>query len=338
MKKYKISKDNRLLLQKTARTLYLSFSILPAYVKYMLSSGYLVARAMDSVVDCEDIPVEEKEKFLIAFKKHCEGNFSQKIHSLKPQYLSKLEKWERKLVENIDEIAREFWLNMDEEDKKNFIFLIDGIFKGMMMDIKNFNITDRISSFKSFKDLIRYAGLIGGTPAVYWHNIYKKYMPDVYKNNVLRSSYRIGMALQLTNILKDIYVDLRKGRCYIPQEFLNSAGFSEVDLLDYKNIDRIKPFINSIILTCVDYFDESEFFIDSIKASEFALKISLIWPIYWAMDSLYLVAAKNPLKSRIKIGRLKIYKTLVKSPLLLNPTFFHQGYRFRRETLILEIR
>ena len=40
----------------------------------------------------------------------------------------------------------------------------------------------------------------------------------------------LGVALQLTNILRDIPEDLRRGRLYIPQEDLRAAGCSEEDL------------------------------------------------------------------------------------------------------------
>jgi phytoene synthase len=40
----------------------------------------------------------------------------------------------------------------------------------------------------------------------------------------------LGVALQLTNILRDVPEDLRRGRVYIPQEDLRSHGVTEVDL------------------------------------------------------------------------------------------------------------
>jgi phytoene synthase len=40
----------------------------------------------------------------------------------------------------------------------------------------------------------------------------------------------LGVALQLTNILRDVPEDLRRGRVYIPQEDLRRHGCSEEDL------------------------------------------------------------------------------------------------------------
>jgi phytoene/squalene synthetase len=338
MKEYKISKDNRLLLKNTSRTLYLSFVILPDYIKYMLGFAYLIARALDSVVDCPCVDAATKERLLRIFLDTGSSKFSNEISELKKIVMPELDNlWERRLIDSIENIVDEFWAGSDDDDKKMIRALIRGLTRGMMMDIKYFPDKEKIRSIKTSKELIKYSNLIGGVPAIYWYRVYQKYSPNIYKDNVLRSAFRIGTALQLTNILKDIHSDLKTGRLYIPDDFLKSVALLPQDLIDAKNIDKIRPFINSIIITCIDYFDEAELFINSIKSSHLPMKLALIWPIYWAMDSLYLVSVSNPLRSRIKINREKIYKTLIKSPFLLSSTGFNQGYRFRREMIILSV-
>lgn len=42
---------------------------------------------------------------------------------------------------------------------------------------------------------------------------------------------RLGLAMQLTNILRDIGEDARVGRIYLPQDELQAAGYSEAELL-----------------------------------------------------------------------------------------------------------
>lgn len=337
MNKYVIAKDINSILKHTSRTFYFSFSILPSYIRYMLSSAYLIARAMDSVIDSKNIKLNVKNEFLVSFSDIYDKDFREKLLSIKKDIIIHLNGWEKVLIDKFDYIFYKLLENMDEEDRKNLKFLICGISKGMRMDLSFFGDSADINSFKTYKDLMKYSNLIGGVPAIYWYRVYLKYNNNIFRNNVVKSAYRIGTALQLTNILKDMSTDLKNGRCYIPQEFLLKARLKKEELLDYHNIERVREFINSVILTCVDYFDEAETFIDSIKSTEISLKLALIWPVYWAMDSLYLVSIKNPLKNRIKISRFNVYKTLAKSPLLISSLSFHNGYRFRRETLILSI-
>lgn len=337
MKKYKLTPQVKRLLKHNSRTLYLSFVILPDYVKYMLSYAYLIARAMDSVVDSKRLEHRLKVRFIKLITEIDREGFYSELLKIKADITGGVDGWEKELLENLNYIIEEFFEVIDEIDKRNVRFLLKGLSAGMQIDLLRFDDSGRIRSISTFNELIKYANLIGGIPALYWHNVYLKYNSRIFKNNVFRTSFRIGSALQLTNILKDINEDIKNGRCYIPKEYLDSVKIKEEDLLNPSTINKVRNFIDMSILTCINFFDESELLIDSLDLAEFSFKLALIWPIYWAMDTLYLVSVKNPLKGKIKISRLNVYKTLIKSPLLLTNHNFRQGYRFKRETLILSI-
>ncbi|HEX6291655.1 MAG TPA: squalene/phytoene synthase family protein [Herpetosiphonaceae bacterium] len=51
---------------------------------------------------------------------------------------------------------------------------------------------------------------------------------------------RLGIALQLTNILRDIGEDARRGRIYLPLEDLRRFGLSEAEILDGVRDDRFR--------------------------------------------------------------------------------------------------
>ena len=335
--RYEFKKEYFKLLKETSRTLYLSFKILPQYVRYMLGNAYLIARAMDSVIDSIYIDRKEKLNFLNIFSNPGFYHFKNEIKEISEILSKKLKSYESELLKKLPSIVDDFTSQIDLQDLYLVIFLLRGLSKGMMIDVERFKDRSRIYSLSTIHELIKYCRLIGGVPAIYWYKVYLKYNVKAYLNNVISCAYKIGTALQITNILKDIYSDISISRSYIPKEYLESVGIAENDLRDWKNINKIKPFINSMILMAVDYLDESEYFISSIRGSELAFKLSIAWPVYWAMDTLYAVTVNNPLKAKVKISRANIYKTLIKSPLLLNPSSFSRGYRFRRELLILSL-
>lgn len=333
---YKVNPYHNLLLKKTSRTLYLSFSILPEYIRFMISYGYLIARSMDSVIDENKIESDDKIRFLNEIKKAIlESNFTIRNDFLQ-KISNSLKKWEKELVIELNNIIDYFKKSSSDREIRLMRKLINGISRGMEIDIKRFCKGD--GYILNMKELDIYTSLVGGIPALYWYDVAKIYKPDIFRANLYLSAYRIGKALQYTNILKDLSEDLKVFRCYIPKNYLNEKKVQINDLIqEPSNIKKIKDFINSIILVCIDYLDESEKFISSINEKYPVLKLSLIWPVYWAMDSLYLVSIKNPLKSKIKISKIRVYKTILKSPLYLSNFVFSQGYRFRRETLLLTI-
>lgn len=51
---------------------------------------------------------------------------------------------------------------------------------------------------------------------------------------------RLGIALQLTNILRDVGEDARRGRIYLPQEEIHRFGLGEQDILDGVRDDRFR--------------------------------------------------------------------------------------------------
>ena len=143
-----------------------------------------------------------------------------------------------------------------------------------------------------------------------------------------------------TNILKDMAKDLRMGRCYLPDEDLRTVNLRPENLLLPENINRLKPVIFKWIMWAIDRLDVSEKFLTAVPKMEFSMRAAVIWPVFWAMDSLSEIVKGNPLdlNSMPKINRRKIYSTIIATPpLLLSNTAFIRGYRFRRETLIVSI-
>jgi phytoene synthase len=53
----------------------------------------------------------------------------------------------------------------------------------------------------------------------------------------------LGMAFQLTNILRDLATDAEQGRIYLPQEDLEQFGYAESDLLERKESPRLNDLI-----------------------------------------------------------------------------------------------
>ena len=55
---------------------------------------------------------------------------------------------------------------------------------------------------------------------------------------------KLGVALQITNILRDVAEDWRNGRLYLPQEELSAFGLGEADIADALVDDRWRAFMH----------------------------------------------------------------------------------------------
>jgi farnesyl-diphosphate farnesyltransferase len=213
----------------------------------------------------------------------------------------------------------------------------------MEMDVDTFN-GPGVGVLRTDEELKKYCGYIGGVPGVFWARLYRE---TIRQNNASAvkfpseaAAHAIGSALQITNILKDMSADLKAGRCYLPQSDLSLENLQPRDLLDPANMGRIKEMTYKWITWAVDQLDLSEKFVSSIPKTELSMRAAVIWPVYWAMDTLSEVAGANLLDAsdRPRIKRKRIYSTIASTPpMLLSNTAFARGYRFRRETLIVSL-
>ncbi len=94
------------------------------------------------------------------------------------------------------------------------------------------------SRFATFSDLRRYCYCVASTVGLICIEIFG------YQNAATRQyAEELGLALQLTNILRDVPEDLARGRLYIPLDELAAHGVSEDDL----RRGRLTPAITSLL-------------------------------------------------------------------------------------------
>merc|ERR1712151_1034375 len=68
----------------------------------------------------------------------------------------------------------------------------------------------------------------------------------------------LGIALQLTNILRDVGEDLKRGRIYLPLDELKQFGLTEEDLFACEVTEKYKKFLKFQISRARAYYAEAE--------------------------------------------------------------------------------
>lgn len=106
------------------------------------------------------------------------------------------------------------------------------LIKGMEMDLTQ-------KRYETFEELQQYCYRAGSTVGLICAEVFG------YKNEQTRQyAINLGIALQLTNILRDIKSDAKRGRIYIPQEDLRKFNYTEDDVFqnryDQRFVDLMK--------------------------------------------------------------------------------------------------
>jgi len=110
----------------------------------------------------------------------------------------------------------------------------DALVEGLEWDVEG-------RSYETLSDLIGYAIRVAGTVGVMMTLIMGRREPDV-----LARACDLGVAMQLTNICRDVGEDAGNGRIYLPLAALRAAGVSPEDL---PTMTRCSPALRGVIGT-----------------------------------------------------------------------------------------
>src|SRR3984893_8332856 len=98
--------------------------------------------------------------------------------------------------------------------------MLEEIMAGVEMDL-------RIRHYATFEGLRLYCYRVASAVGLVSIEIFG------YRNPACKEyAIQLGLALQMTNIIRDVGKDLRAGRIYLPQEDLSRFHYSETQLLD----------------------------------------------------------------------------------------------------------
>ena len=106
------------------------------------------------------------------------------------------------------------------------IDMLEEIIAGVEMDLS-------ISRYATFEELRVYCYRVASAVGLISIEIFG------YRNARCKEyALELGLALQMTNIIRDVGKDLRSGRIYLPQEDLARFGYSEMELQDRQHNER----------------------------------------------------------------------------------------------------
>ena len=103
--------------------------------------------------------------------------------------------------------------------------------------------------YETFKELEHYCSLVASSVGLMTLEIFGP------RNNATREyAVNLGIALQLTNILRDVAIDAAYGRIYLPLEDLRRFGYSESDLFAHRYTPQFRELMEFETRRAEEYF------------------------------------------------------------------------------------
>jgi len=189
---------------------YYSFSMLPRDEREAMNTVYAFCRTIDDIVDenADSADVSRKRERLAMWRREVEKCYNGE--SSNPILLP------------LSKVVQRFRI-----PKQYFLTLIDG----MEMDLVK-------RRYATFEELHEYCYSVASIVGLMCIEIFG------YKYEETRDyAVQLGIAMQLTNILRDIKVDKEKGRIYLPQEDMDLFGVQEYEILLEQPSPRLRQLL-----------------------------------------------------------------------------------------------
>ena len=243
--------------QQWAKTFYLGTLLLPQEKRKAIWAIYVWCRRTDEIMDSVEASTKSQNELsdnLDEWEENTKNVFKGNIKSeLDSVLLDTIEKYPQSIQPYLD--------------------MIDG----QRMDLNKFR-------YKDFDELKLYCYRVAGTVGLMTQNVMGidsaytsapwSAMPDPSE-----AAIALGIANQLTNILRDVGEDRQRGRIYLPQVDIEKFNYSEDELLQGKINKQWKSLMNFQLTRAREWFQKSE---DGIKW----LSSDARWPV-WTSLRLY---------------------------------------------------
>jgi farnesyl-diphosphate farnesyltransferase len=306
------------LLKDVSRSFYLTMRILPAAIRPQISLAYLLARASDTIADTEVIPMESRRLSLAELRRRIMGESAARLDFGRLAQSQALPA-EKILLERCEE-ALQVLAGFAVADQQRIREVLDIIISGQDLDLRRFAMAgaQQITALETDAELDDYTYRVAGCVGEFWTRTCRASLfPNAHLDDdvLLQNAVRFGKGLQLVNILRDLPVDLRKGRCYLPTQELAKAGLSPADLLLPANEPRFNALYQRYLARAEAHLAAGWNYTNSLPRSEVRVRLACAWPILIGIRTLRKLHKENILDptQRIKVSRADIRSLIVRS-------------------------
>lgn len=124
--------------------------------------------------------------------------------------------------------------------------LPDELVEGVLMD----TVVDR---FATFADLRVYCYKVASVVGLMTSEIF-----GYDDASCLDDAVELGIAMQLTNIIRDVKEDADRGRIYLPQDMMARHGVSEADVLAHRMTPQLKDLLHELMVIADAAYDRAD--------------------------------------------------------------------------------
>ncbi|MBI4006666.1 MAG: phytoene/squalene synthase family protein [Gammaproteobacteria bacterium] len=300
------------ILQGVSRTFALTIPQLPEGLRKVISNAYLLCRIADTVEDDSALTREQTRKLSDFFSEVVTGRasaekFSNELYPLLSAHTSPAE---HDLIKNVPAVLR-----ITHSFNTNQRQALDRCIRIMAKGMADYQDTETLEGLKDLQAMDEYCYHVAGVVGEMLTELFCDYSQEInaHKDKMMQLAVSFGQGLQMTNILKDIWEDRKRGACWLPRDIFLNEGFNLIDLQPGCRDKRFHRGLGQLIGVAINHLKDALSYTLIIPPRETGIRRFCLWALGMAVLTLNKLNNYRDFSSgtQVKISRRSVRATVL---------------------------
>lgn len=300
-------------LQRVSRTFALTIPQLPEPLRCAVGNGYLLCRIADTIEDDADLPPDTQRRHAERFIQVVAGDLDARAfaESLHPVLSNRTPAAERELIANTARVIR-ITHTFNSNQRRALLRCVRIMARGMA----DFQDKESLAGLEDIAALDRYCYHVAGVVGEMLTELFCDYSEEIARHHpeLMTLAVSFGQGLQMTNILKDIWEDRRRGACWLPRDVFRFRG---VDLaavpVDGTRDPRFGEAIGDLVAIAKQHLENALRYTLILPARERGMRRFCLWALGMAVLTLRKIDRNRDFNrgQDVKISRRSVKATVI---------------------------
>ncbi len=307
------------ILQYVSRTFALTIPQLPEGLRRVVSNAYLLCRIADTIEDDNAIDSEQTRCLANMFAQVVAGTvsaseFSNRLH---PLLSDDTIKEEHDLIKNTGSVIR-ITHSFNDNQRQALKRCIRIMAKGMA----DYQDTETLDGLENLAAMDEYCYYVAGVVGEMLTELFCDYSDEINanKDEFMKLAISFGQGLQMTNILKDIWDDRKRGACWLPRDIFETEDFDLSDLNENNKNENFQHGLEQLIAIARGHLNDALTYTLMLPTHEKGIRKFCLWALGMAILSLDKLNKHRDFSSgtEVKITRRSVKATAASTSLLVS--------------------
>ncbi len=307
------------ILQDVSRTFALTIPQLPEPLSHVVGNAYLLCRIADTIEDDKSMSADIKREFAEMFIRVVAGQSDVEMFSksLFPLLSPEASEAEHDLIANAEQVIR-----ITHSFNKRQRAALERCVSIMADGMARYQDARTLDGVENLDDMGQYCYYVAGVVGEMLTELFCDYSEEIdeQREELMKLSVSFGQALQMTNILKDIWEDHDRGACWFPRDIFNKFNVDITNKTPGDNSEGFKQGLKELIGVAHAHLDNALRYTLMLPPHEKGLRRFCLWALGMAVLTLDKIN-KNPWFTKgpeVKISRFSVRATILITNLVIS--------------------